>query len=82
MVAGVCFCGDALLVRCECSPMKTESFLATQRVARILRGGKPHAAAIKLLRAKYPQYRKVKLDTRPVIETAVKRVVQWKARKE
>ena len=48
-------------------------------VARILHRGKAHSRAIKLLRAKYVQYRKMKLETRPVIEIAVKRVVSWEA---
>ncbi len=49
-------------------------------VARILRRGKAHAAAIALLLAKYPQYRRMKLETRPVIEIAVKRVVKWETK--
>ena len=49
-------------------------------VARILQRGNAHAAAIKMLRAKYPQYRKMKLETRPVIEITVKRVASWKAK--
>jgi PPOX class probable F420-dependent enzyme len=48
-------------------------------VARILQRGKAHDAAIALLRAKYPQYRRMKLETRPVIEIAVRRVVKWEA---
>jgi hypothetical protein len=40
---------------------------------------KSPAAAIKLLRAKYPEYRRIKLDAQPVIEIAVKRVVKWEA---
>jgi PPOX class probable F420-dependent enzyme len=47
--------------------------------ARILHRGKAHDAAIKLLRAKYHQYRKMKIEERPVIEITVKRIVDWKA---
>jgi PPOX class probable F420-dependent enzyme len=45
---------------------------------RILHRGKAHDAAIKLLRAKYRQYRNMKIDTRPVIEITIKRLVEWK----
>ena len=48
--------------------------------ARVLQRGKAHDTAIALLRAKYPQYRKMKLEARPVIEITVKRVVEWVAR--
>ncbi|MGE5264962.1 MAG: TIGR03668 family PPOX class F420-dependent oxidoreductase [Acidobacteriota bacterium] len=47
--------------------------------ARILHRGKAHDAAIKRLRAKYRQYRNMKIDTRPVIEVTIKRLVEWKA---
>ncbi len=50
--------------------------------ARILQRGKAHDAAVRLLREKYPQYRKMKIETRPVIEIAVERVVGWEAREE
>jgi PPOX class probable F420-dependent enzyme len=46
--------------------------------ARILHWGKVHDAAIKLLRAKYRQYRKMKIETRPVIEITIMRIVEWK----
>ncbi len=45
--------------------------------ARILASGEVHEKAIGLLRAKYPQYRAMRLESRPVIEIAVERVVQW-----
>jgi PPOX class probable F420-dependent enzyme len=48
-------------------------------VAKILHRGKVHSTAIKLLRAKYMQYRTMKLETRPVIQITVKRVVRWRA---
>ncbi len=45
--------------------------------ARVLQRGKGHDAAIRLLRDKYPQYRKMKIETRPVIEIAIERIVHW-----
>lgn len=51
-------------------------------VARILQRGKTHDKAVALLRAKYPQYRNMKLETRPVIEITVKAVVEWEARRD
>lgn len=51
-------------------------------VARILQRGKAHDRAVALLRAKYPQYRKMKLEARPVIEIAVRRVVGWANRED
>ncbi len=50
--------------------------------ARILLRGKAHDAAIRLLREKYPQYRKMKIEARPVIEIAVERMVEWEAKGE
>ncbi len=47
--------------------------------ARILQRGEAHDRAIELLRAKYPQYRNMRLEARPVIEISVKRIVQWHA---
>ncbi len=50
--------------------------------ARIVQRGKAHDAAIRLLREKYPQYRKMKIETRPVIEIAIERIVRWEAKGE
>lgn len=38
-----------------------------------------HAAAVKQLREKYPQYRDQDLDNRPIIRVAVDRIVTWGA---
>ena len=70
----------ALLVDDYSEDWRNLAWVRADGVARILRRGKAHDAAIKLLRAKYPQYRKMKLETRPVIEIVVKRVVEWEAR--
>jgi PPOX class probable F420-dependent enzyme len=48
--------------------------------ARILRRGDKHRTAVKLLRAKYRQYRTMAIDERPMIAIAPKRFVTWVAR--
>jgi PPOX class probable F420-dependent enzyme len=45
--------------------------------ARILLRGERHRRAVKLLRKKYPQYRRMALDQRPLILIASKRITQW-----
>ena len=70
----------ALLVDRYSEDWRKLAWARVDGVARILQRGKAHAAAIKLLRAKYPQYRKMKLEARPVIEIAVKRRVGWEAK--
>ena len=46
-------------------------------IARIVPRGREHQTGIKLLRDKYPQYRQMKLESRPLIEITIERVVQW-----
>ncbi len=45
--------------------------------ARILGGGEEHAAAIALLRDRYPQYRAMDLDEAPLLRLAVTRATEW-----
>ncbi|MBM4264312.1 MAG: TIGR03668 family PPOX class F420-dependent oxidoreductase [Deltaproteobacteria bacterium] len=47
--------------------------------ARVLRSGERHRAAVKLLRAKYRQYRTMAIDERPMIVIAPKQLVCWSA---
>ena len=47
--------------------------------ARILQGGKTHNRAVMLLRKKYPQYRRMLIETRPVIVITPKRITFWAA---
>jgi PPOX class probable F420-dependent enzyme len=47
--------------------------------ARILQRGWVHNHAVGLLRAKYPQYREMQLENRPVIEITVERIAHWQA---
>jgi PPOX class probable F420-dependent enzyme len=53
------------------------AFLLLHGTARVLGEGKEHAQAIALLRQKYPQYRSMALESRPVIRIAVERAVSW-----
>ena len=45
--------------------------------ARILQSGEKHRRAVKLLRKKYPQYRAMAIQERPMIVIAPKRIVSW-----
>jgi PPOX class probable F420-dependent enzyme len=45
--------------------------------ARILAGGKNHQHAVRLLRRKYPQYREMAIDRRPMIRITPRRVRTW-----
>ncbi len=47
--------------------------------ARILQRGTAHARGIACLRDKYPQYRAMKLEERPIIQIKIKRIVAWQA---
>lgn len=45
--------------------------------AKILRRGKTHQSAVKLLRRKYRQYRSMSIEARPMISIMPERVVVW-----
>lgn len=45
--------------------------------AKILFRGTLHETALRLLRKKYPQYRKMRLEEKPVIRTRIRRVLYW-----
>ncbi len=45
--------------------------------ARVLRSGQIHSQAVKLLRRKYPQYRRMAIDERPMIVITTLRVTTW-----
>ncbi len=47
--------------------------------AQIIDGGPDHARAIALLREKYPQYRAMRLEDRPVLKISPRTVVTWAA---
>ena len=48
--------------------------------ARTMQRGQRHRRAIELLRKKYPQYRRMAIDTRPMIVLMAKRITVWLAR--
>ncbi|MGZ8480094.1 MAG: TIGR03668 family PPOX class F420-dependent oxidoreductase [Candidatus Binatia bacterium] len=45
--------------------------------ARILQSGEKHRNAVQLLRKKYPQYRSMAIDVRPMIAITANRIVSW-----
>ena len=47
--------------------------------ARLLHSGKIYRQAVALLRRKYPQYRRMAIDERPMIVITPKRIVRWSA---
>lgn len=55
-------------------------YLLVSGTAQILEGGPEHARAIALLREKYPQYRKMRLEERPVLRISPQRTVMWPSR--
>ncbi len=48
-----------------------------QGAAEILANGETHRKAVRLLRRKYPQYRVMALDERPMIRIRVERCIRW-----
>ena len=48
-----------------------------QGKASLLTDGETHRKAVRLLRRKYPQYRTMALDERPMIQIRVKRYIRW-----
>ncbi|TMI82743.1 MAG: TIGR03668 family PPOX class F420-dependent oxidoreductase [Bacillati bacterium ANGP1] len=54
-------------------------FALVTGTARIIEDGPAHARAIALLREKYPQYRAMRLEDRPVLVISPHKVVTWAA---
>jgi len=54
-------------------------YVIVQGTAKIVYKRKEHEYAIELLREKYPQYRHMKLEGRPVIRLEPKRLIGWAA---
>jgi PPOX class probable F420-dependent enzyme len=55
-------------------------YVLVQGTARVLERGAEHRRALALLRKKYPQYRRMRLEDRPVIRITPRRLVAWAAR--
>ena len=56
------------------------SYILVEGTAQLLTKGAEHSAAIRLLRRKYPQYRRMELAGRPVIKISPRKLIHWKAR--
>lgn len=54
-------------------------FVLIRGRARILRSGKEHGRAVRLLRKKYSQYKTMRLETRPVLKIVPWRIFEWTA---
>ncbi|HTD48415.1 MAG TPA: TIGR03668 family PPOX class F420-dependent oxidoreductase [bacterium] len=54
-------------------------FVLISGTARVIAAGQEHARAVALLRQKYPQYRAMRLEERPVIKISPRRVAAWAA---
>jgi coenzyme F420-0:L-glutamate ligase/coenzyme F420-1:gamma-L-glutamate ligase len=48
-------------------------------LAKVIHGGREHARATALLRLKYHQYLRMRLEARPIIRVTPKRIVAWRA---
>jgi len=55
------------------------AWLMVQGEAEILQSGPEHARALEALRQRYPQYRDMDLESRPVIRIVPRRVLFWRA---
>ena len=53
------------------------AFVQLSGSAALMEGGAEHSDALALLRAKYPQYREMALEKRPVIRVVVEGVASW-----
>ena len=53
------------------------SYVLITGKAHVLRSGKTHRQAVLLLRRKYPQYRRMEIETRPMIVITPTRIRTW-----
>ena len=54
-------------------------YVLIQGTALLLQAGEEHEEALRLLREKYPQYRKMALEERPMIKITPKKILSWGA---
>jgi PPOX class probable F420-dependent enzyme len=54
-------------------------YVLVSGTAQVIEGGDDHARAVALLQDKYPQYRAMRLEGRPMIKITPGRVVAWAA---
>jgi hypothetical protein len=57
------------------------AYILVEGTAKLLTNGAEHIAAIRKLRHKYPQYRKMALADKPVIKISPRKTIHWKARR-
>jgi PPOX class probable F420-dependent enzyme len=57
------------------------AYILVEGTAKLLTNGAEHIAAIRKLRDKYPQYRKMALADKPVIKISPRKMIHWKARR-
>ncbi|HYK87709.1 MAG TPA: TIGR03668 family PPOX class F420-dependent oxidoreductase [Acidobacteriota bacterium] len=55
-------------------------FVLIRGRARILHSGREHARAVSLLRRKYSQYQKMRIDLRPVLRIKPWKIFEWSAK--
>jgi len=55
------------------------SYILVEGRASELHSGNEHASAVRRLRSKYPQYRAMQLEDKPVIKISPWRLIPWKA---
>jgi PPOX class probable F420-dependent enzyme len=69
----------ALVIDDYSEDWQTLAYVHVRGRAAILESGAEHAAAISALRAKYPQYRSMEIDSKPVITLAPQTIRYWSA---
>jgi len=57
-------------------------FIIIHGKAKLVRTGEEHRLGIIELRRKYPQYRSMNLDSRPIIKIVPRRTVSWRSDKK
>ncbi|HXG41568.1 MAG TPA: TIGR03668 family PPOX class F420-dependent oxidoreductase [Dehalococcoidia bacterium] len=55
------------------------AWLMVQGEAEVLQGGPEHLRAVEELRRRYPQYRSMALESRPLVRIVPLRVLSWRA---
>ncbi len=55
-------------------------YVLVRGTAEVIDQGPEHARAVAVLRRKYPQYRRMRLEDRPVLRITPRRLVAWAAR--
>jgi PPOX class probable F420-dependent enzyme len=56
------------------------SYVIVHGTAIVVQNGKEHDRAVQLLREKYSQYHKMRLEGRPLIKISITNTVAWRAR--